>query len=50
MVGRDPIVPLYSLLKPMIRYLVIDENILSLQSLMNMHQFVAYNLELVRKK
>ena len=48
MFGRDPIVPLNSLLKPMVRYLGRDENILSLEAL-NMYQLVLTDLELARK-
>ena len=34
----------------MIRYLGMDENILSLEALKNMYQLMATNLELARKK
>ena len=50
MFGRDPLLPLTKLQKPKIRYLGNDENILSLEALKNMYQFVATNLKYARKK
>ena len=50
MFGRDPIVPLNSLLMPTVKYSGTDENILSLEALMNMYKFIASNLELAQKK
>ena len=40
MFGRDYIIPLNSLLKPTVRYLCTDKNILSLKALQNMYQIV----------
>ena len=50
MLCRDLIVPLNSLLIPTIKYLGTDENILSLEALKNMNQFVASSLKHARKK
>ena len=44
MFGRDPIVPLNSLLMATVRYLGIDEIILSLEALKNMYHLVKSNL------
>ena len=50
MFGRDPLLPLTKLLKPKIRYLGNDENILSLETLKNMYQLVVTNLRYAREK
>ena len=50
MFGRDPLLPLTKLLKPKIRYLGNDENILSLEALKNMYQLVVTNLRYAREK
>ena len=50
MFGRDPLLPLTKLLKPKIRYLGNDENILSLEALKNMYQLVVTNLKYAREK
>ena len=50
MFGRDPLLPLTKLLKPTIRYLGNDENILSLEALKNMYQLVITNLRYAREK
>ena len=50
MFGRDPILPLNPPLKPTVRYLDADENILSLEALKNVYQLVANNLELAQRK
>ena len=50
MFGRDPIVPLNSLLKAMVRYLGTYENILPSEASKNVYQLVATNLQLARKK
>ena len=50
MFGRDPPLPLTKLLKPKIRYLGNDENILSLEALKNMYQLVVTNLKYAREK
>ena len=44
MFGRDPVLPLNSLLTPSYRYLGNDANMLSLESLRNMHHIAAENL------
>ena len=48
--GRDPIALLNSLLVPTVRYLVTDENILSLEALKNMYHLIASNLEQARRR
>ena len=50
MFGRDPLLPLIKLLKPKIRYLGNDENILSLETLKNLYQLVVTNLKYAREK
>ena len=50
MFGRDPFLPLTKLLKPKIKYLGNDENILSLEALKNMYQLVVTNLRYAREK
>ena len=50
MFGRDPLLPLTKLLKPKVRYLGNDENILSLEALKNMYQLVVTNLRYAREK
>ena len=50
MFGRDPVLPLNTLLGPMIRYLGNDINILSLEALKNMLEIAATNLKMAREK
>ena len=50
MFGRDLLLPLTKLLKPKIRYLGNDENILSLEALKNMYQLAVTNLKYSREK
>ena len=50
MFGRDPVLPLNTLLSPKIRYLGNDSNILSLEAMKNMFEIVATNLKLVRER
>ena len=50
MFGRDPKLPLNTLLQPKIRYLGDNENLLSLEALKNIYQLVAENLERARAK
>ena len=50
MFGRDPLLPLTKLLKPKIRYLGNDENILPLEALKNLYQLVVTNLKYAREK
>ena len=50
MFGRDPLLPLTKLLKPKIRHLGNDENILFLEALKNMYQLVVTNLRYAREK
>ena len=45
MFGRDPIVPLNSLLMTTVRYSGTDENLLSLDALRNMDQLIASNVK-----
>ena len=46
MFGRDPILPLNTLLGPKMRYLRNDINILSLEAMKNMFEITATNLKL----
>ena len=46
MFGRDPVLPLNTLLEPKIRYLGNDINILSLDAMKNMFEIAATNLKL----
>ena len=50
MFGRDPILPLNSLIKPEVRYLGNDENILSLEALKNIYEIAATNLKHARER
>ena len=50
MFGKDPLLPLTKLLKPKIRYLGNDENVLSLEALKNIYQLVVTNLKYAREK
>ena len=46
MFGRDPVLPLHTLLGPKMRYLGNDINILSLEAMKNMFEIAATNLKL----
>ena len=50
MFGRDPVLPLNTLLEPKVRYLRNDINILSLEAMKNMYEIVATNLKMAREK
>ena len=50
MFGREAKIPLNTMLQSQIRYLGNDENILSIQTLKNMYQLVAENLQKARKR
>ena len=50
MFGRDPRLPLNTLLQPKIRYLGDEENILSLEALQRIYLLVAENLRLARER
>ena len=50
MFGRDPRIPLNTLLEPKIRYMGTDENILSLEALQRIYYMVAENLKLARER
>ena len=50
MFGRDPVLPLNTLLEPKVRYMGNDINILSLEALKNMYEIVATNLKMAREK
>ena len=50
MFGRDPLLPLTKLLRPKLRYLGNEENILSLESLQNIYQLVVTNLKIACEK
>ena len=46
MFGRDPVLPLNTLLGPKMRYLGNDMNILSLEAMKNMFEIAATNLKM----
>ena len=46
MFGRDPVLPLNTLLEPKIRYMGNDINILSLEAMKNVYEIAATNLKL----
>ena len=46
MFGRDPILPLNTLLGPKVRYLGYDINILSLEAMKNIFEIAATNLKI----
>ena len=50
MFGRDPVLPLNTLLGPKMRYLGNDINILSLEAIKNMFEIAATNLKLAWEK
>ena len=50
MFGRDPRVPLNTLLAPKIRYMGTEENILSLEALQRIYHLVAENLKIAKEK
>ena len=50
MFGRDPVLPLNTLLRPKMRYLGTDLNILSQEALKNMFEIAATNLKMAREK
>ena len=50
MFGRDPRLPLNTLLQPKIRYMGDEENILSLEALQRIYLLVAENLRLARER
>ena len=50
MFGRDPVLPLNTLLEPKIRYMGNDINIISLETMKNLYEVVATNLKLTQEK
>ena len=50
MCGRDPVLPLNTLLGPKIRYLGNDINILSLEAMKNMFEIAATNLQIAQER
>ena len=50
MFGRDPVLPLNTLLGPKMRYLGNDINILSLEAMKNMFEIATTNLKMAREK
>ena len=50
MFGRDPVLPLNTLLEPKVRYLGNDINILSLEVMKNMFEITAMNLKLAQER
>ena len=50
MFGRDPVLPLNTLLEPKVRYMGSDMNVLSLEALKNMYEIAATNLKIARER
>ena len=50
MFGRDPVLPLNTLLEPKVRYMGNDINILSLEALKNIYEIATTNLKMAREK
>ena len=50
MFGRDPVLPLNTLLGPKMRYLGHDINVLSLEAMKNMFKIAATNLKMARER
>ena len=50
MFGRDPVLPLNTLLEPKIRYLGNDNNVLSLEAMKNIFEITTTNLKLARER
>ena len=50
MFGRDPVLPLNTLLEPKVRYMGNDMNVLSLEALKNIYEIVATNLKMARER
>ena len=50
MFGRDPVLPLNTLLEPKIRYMGTDINIISLETMKNLYEITATNLKLAQEK
>ena len=50
MFGRDPVLPLNTLLEPKIRYMGNDIKIISLEMMKNLYEIVATNLKLAQEK
>ena len=50
MFGRDPVLPLNTLLEPKIRYMGTDINIISLETMKNLYEIAVTNLKLAREK
>ena len=50
MFGRDPVLPLNTLLEPKVRYMGNDINIIFLETLKNLYEIAATNLRLAREK
>ena len=50
MFGRDPVLPLNTLLGPKMRYLGNDMNILSLEAMKNVFEIAATNLKMARER
>ena len=48
--GRDPVLPLNTLLGPKMRYLGNDINILSLEAMKNMFEMAATNLKIAQER
>ena len=50
MFGRDPVLPLNTLLEPKIRYMGTDINTISLEAMKNLYEIVSTNLKLAQER
>ena len=50
MFGRDPVLPLNTLLEPKIRYMGTDFNIISLETMKNLYEVATTNLKMAQEK
>ena len=50
MFGRDPVLPLNTLLEPKIRYMGNDINIISLETMKKLYEIMATNFKLAQEK
>ena len=50
MFGRDPVLPLNTLLEPKIKYMGNDINVLSLEAMKNLYEIAATTLSWPKKK
>ena len=50
MFGRDPVLPLNTLLQPKVRYMGSDKNLILLETMKNVYEVAATNLKIAREK